>query len=343
MLSIPKLLANESDQAFQYINLEGSSGTKLKILQGNQSVSGGAWNEMVYTADLIGVTGLPADNRLDYVVAGAIEVDRRDDNSVAIENIETPLGGLSVVFNWEDVSFTGSLSVDVPVTMGTVVLNSGMFEIRFDGTGFYFDFMGNVSLPGLSAFADVNVGVLSGYYPELPQSVISRHKEIMFLLDVPEYLKNDGIAGIYINANMAPGAANWSVSIPVPLFSIGMGVSAGVDLNFLINFGASEKAMSIEAAAYAKAWAGVQVVVCELCIGAMAQFIATGKLTFAPNAALDLGACASFTMFGDFCGASFSETIGCTIDMNSNTGLNFAVQWEPCSGSASKKDTSCDL
>lgn len=343
VLSIPKLLENESDQAFQYINLEGSNGTKLKIIQGSQSVAGDAWKEMVYTADLIGVTGLPADNRLDYVVAGAIEVDRRDDNSVAIENIDTPLGGLSVVFNWEDVSFTGSLSVDFPITMGTVVLNSGMFEIRFDGTGFYFDFMGNVSLPGLSAFADVNVGVLSGYYPNLPASVLGRHKEIMFLLDVPEHLKNDGIAGIYINANMAPGAANWSVSIPVPLFSIGMGVSAGVDLNFLINFGATEKAMSIEAAAYAKAWAGVQVVVCNLCIGAMAQFIATGKLTFAPNAALDLGACASFTMFGDFCGASFSETIGCTIDMSTNTGLNFAVQWEPCNGSATKKETSCEL
>ncbi|MCB0819258.1 MAG: carboxypeptidase regulatory-like domain-containing protein, partial [Bacteroidetes bacterium] len=343
-IDIPKLQNNNSPQAFQYIPLEGGQGnTKLKVLYGSQHVVGSDWDFMRYTADLIGVEGMDNDRTLDYVVSGAIEVDDSDGNSIAIKNIDTPLGGLTIVFDWEKVAFTGTLEIKVPIQMGTVSLNSGMFEIQFDGSGFYFDMIGVVSLPGLDAIADVNCGALSGYYPVLPASVIKRHKDIMYLLDVPDYLKNDGIAGIYINANLAPNFANWSISIPVPLFSIGMGVQAGADLNFLVNFGSSASVMAIQAAAYARAYAGVQVLVCEMCIGAMARFIANGTLQFAPQASLAMDACASFTMFGDFCGASFDETIGCQISMSTNSGLDLDVQWSPCGGTANKKDTSCDF
>lgn len=343
-IDIPKLLDNNSPQAFQYIPLEGGQGdTKLKVLNGTQHVIGNNWDFMRYTADLIGAEGMDNDRTLDYIVSGAIEVDDSDGNSIAIKNIDTPLGGLSIVFDWERVAFTGTLEIKVPIQMGTVSLNSGMFEIQFDGSGFYFDMIGVVSLPGLDAIADVNCGALSGYYPELPASVIKRHKDIMYLLDVPDYLKNDGIAGIYINANLAPNFANWSISIPVPLFSIGMGVQAGADLNFLVNFGSSASVLAIQAAAYARAYVGVQVVVCEMCIGALARFTANGTLQFAPQASLAMDACASFTMFGDFCGASFEETIGCEISMSTNTGLDLDVQWSPCGGTANKKDTSCDF
>ncbi|MEX1187687.1 MAG: carboxypeptidase-like regulatory domain-containing protein, partial [Bacteroidia bacterium] len=343
-IEIPKLQDGNSPQAFQYIPLEGGQGnTKLKVLNGTQNVVGSEWDFMRYTADLVGAEGLESDRTLDYIVSGAIEVDASDGNSIAVKNIDTPLGGLTIVFNWEKVSFTGTLVIKVPIIMGTVSLNSGMFEIQFDGSGFYFDMIGVVSIPGLDAIADVNCGALSGYYPELPANVLKRHKDIMYLLDVPQYLKDDGIAGIYINANLAPNFANWSVSIPVPLFSVGMGVQAGADLNFLVNFGSSASVMAIQAAAYAKAYVGVQVVVCTLCIGALARFMASGTLQFAPQASLALDACASFTMFGDFCGASIEETIGCSISMSTNTGLDLDVQWSPCGGSASKDDTSCDF
>ena len=48
-------------------------------------------------------------------------------------------------------------------------------------------------------------------------------------------------------------------------------------MNFLLNFGPIT-VMMLEAAAYAKAWAGVDVLICSLCIGAMAQFIVDGTL-----------------------------------------------------------------
>ena len=42
----------------------------------------------------------------------------------------------------------------------------------------------------------------------------------MYLADVPDYLINDGIGGIYFNANVAPSIANWSASIDLLVFAV---------------------------------------------------------------------------------------------------------------------------
>ena len=343
-LTIPKLLENNTNQAFQYIPLDGGSG-KLKVLNGEQKVVGNQWNTMKYTADLI--TPNPTDglnNRtLDYLVSGAVEVDASSGNSVKIDKIETPLGGMTMVFDWEKGSFLGTLTFNIPIQMGAIELSSGMFECMFSGQGFYFDMMGKVAIPGLSEVLSVNVGFLTGYYPKLPNQVIKRHEEIMFLLGVPEYIKVDGIKGVYINANAAPDIANWSISVPVPLFSVGFGVNAGVDFSFLLNFGNTTSVMAIDAAAYAKAWAGVQVLACTFCVGAMADFMVNGTLQFAPKVEASFNACASFTVFGEFCGVEASKTIGCRAKAASNSGLDLSVQWSACGGQANKKDASCDF
>lgn len=345
-LSIPKLQNNNSPQAFQYIAMSGGSG-KLKVLQGEQRVVGNQWNTMKYTADLITPdTKDGLENRtLDYLVSGAVEVDASSGNSVKIDKIETPLGGMTMVFDWEKASFLGTLTFNIPIQMGMIELSSGMFEVMFSGKGFYFDMLGEVALPGLKDVLSVNVGFLTGYYPELPSTVIDRHKEIMFLLGVPQYIIKDGIKGVYINANAAPEFANWSVSVPVPLFSVGFGVNAGVDFSFLLNFGSSASVLAIDAAAYAKAWAGVQVLACTFCVGAMAQFMVNGTFQFAPQAKAVFDACASFTVFGEFCGVEASKTIGARVKATSGNGMDIDVQWSACGsgGQANKRDTSCDF
>jgi hypothetical protein len=345
ILEIPKLQNNNSDQAFQYILLSGGD-SKLKILQGDQILQGGAWNTMAYTADLIGPEGLTGDKTLDYLVVGAMEVDASSGNSIKVDKIDTPLGGMSMVFDWEQGIFIGTLEINVPITISTVTLNSGLMEVCAGGKGFYFDMIGNVSLPGLAAIGDLNVGILTGYYPELPESVLKRHKDIMFLLDVPEYLKQDGIAGIYCNANFSPPAANWSHSVTIPILppiTVGAGVALGADLNYLLNFGSSAMVMQIQAAAYAKAWAGVDILVCEFCVGALAKFIGSGTLVIAPTASASLEACASFTMFGSFCGGELDVTAGCKMDMSTNGGVNFDLIWSPCGGPAKKSEMSCEF
>lgn len=341
VLSIPKLQNNNTDAAYQYIQMDGGYQSKLKVLQGEQKVVGGAWNTMWFEADLVGVEGMGNDKTLKYLVSGAVEADSDPSNKLEIEDIQTPFGGLTLVFDWQKGSFLGSLTISVPIVIYSFQLNSGLFELYVDGTGFYFDVIGNVSLPGLE-WLDVNVGCLTGYYEELPDAVIDRHANIMYLADVPDYLINDGIGGIYFNANVAPSIANWSASIDLLVFAVGMGVNAGADMNFLLNFGPTT-VMMLEAAAYAKAWAGVDVLICSLCIGAMAQFIVDGTLQLTPTVEADLGACASFTMFGDFCGYSMEETIGCDVEYSTSSGFDFDMQWSPCGGTANKLNTSCDF
>lgn len=343
-LSIPRLKLGEAPDAFQYIPMaEGDA--KMKVLNGEQRVVGNAWNTLKYTAELI--TNKPNDGLkdriLDYEVTGAVEVAKGSGNSLEIDKIKTPLGDLNMVFDWDRASFLGTLTINVPIQMGAIELNNGLFECMFSGQGFYFDMMGDVTIPGLSSVLSVTVGFLTGYYPELPQAVLSRHKDIMYLVDIPKYLKDDGIKGVYINANAAPPAANWSVSVPVPLFSVGFGVNAGVDFSFLLNFGSSTSVLAIDAAAYARAYAGVQVLACTFCVGALAQFVVNGELTFAPQSSISLNGCASFTLFGEFCGVEASKTIGCKVKATDSGGLDLNVQWFPCGGTATKKDASCDF
>jgi len=341
-LYLPKLADNNTDAAFQYIPLANGS-TRLKVLSGLQSVVGNSWNTMRYTAELVGAKGLQ-DATLDYVVSGAVEVDASSGNSLKISNIETPLGGMNMVFDWEAASFLGSLSFNVPIQMGAVEVSNGMFECMFSGRGFYFDMLGKVGLPGgLSKVLNVNTGFLTGDFKSLPATVLKRHQQIMYLGQVPDYIQNAGISGVYINANASPSFANWSVSVPLPAFSVGFGVSAGVDFNFLTQFSSAASVMTMDAVAYAKAWAGVDVLVCSYCVGALAQFLVNGTLTFAPKADLSFNACSSFTLFGDFCGVETSKDIGCHISASASNGLDIDVQWSACGGAASKKASSCDF
>ena len=176
--------------------------------------------------------------------------------------------------------------------------------------------------------------------------MLARHKDIMFLLDVPVYLKNDGIAGLYFNANIAPPIANWSTSVTIPVLppiTVGAGVSAGADMNFIINFGKQDMVMAIDAAAYAKAWAGVDILVCEFCVGALAKFTANGTIKISEPASISGGACASLTMFGSFCGGSLDVTAGVDAKFSTANGVDISLKWSPCGDPATKQDMSCEF
>ena len=100
--------------------------------------------------------------------------------------------------------------------------------------------------------------------------------------------------------------------------------------------------MMLEAAAYAKAWAG-DVLICSLCIGAMAQFIVDGNLQLYSHSGSRSGSMRLLTTFGDFCGHSMEETIGCDVEYSTSSGFDFDMQEPPCGGTANKLNTSCDF
>ena len=143
----------------QKIPLAGDGETHLKVIQGLQQVKNGSWDYLRYTADLIASGGLE-DNRIDYIVSGAVEADNEKDSELDIAEVNTPLGGLTIVYDWNTSSFIGSLSVTVPIQFGAATLEEGLFEIMFGGNGFYFDATGKVSIPAMGAFANLNFGLL---------------------------------------------------------------------------------------------------------------------------------------------------------------------------------------
>jgi hypothetical protein len=302
---------------YQKIALSGTSGSYLDVIEGLQQVVSGQWDYLRYTGDLVtSDTSTLKDNRLNYVVSGAVEVDKDGNNQIAITDVQTPLGGLCIVFDWSTATFVGTLSISDPgINIGPAVkLKEGLFEIAFSGNGFYFDLVGKVSISGLEAFADVNFGLLAGYYTELPDMVIERHNGIMSLKKVPEELVNEGIKGLYLNLNFSPPAANWDTEIPLVLVTVYAGVNLGIDVAMMLHFGEQTKKFVLDVGAIAGAYAGVNILgVCTFCMSVNGIFDATGEVdlnTGNPN----LFGCASLTIKGEaVCMGKLEATAGCTV------------------------------
>ena len=325
-ITIPTLLSGQ----YQKIPLTGSANAYLEVIIGKQEVISGNWDYLRYTADLISEGGL-VDNRLDYVVSGAVEVNKDGSNEIAITDVQTPLGALNIVFDWETATFLGTLSVTKTIPIGpSVNLKEGLFEIMFSGDGFYFDVVGKVSITGLEALADLNFGFLTGYHTALPDWVIERHNGLMSIKRVPEELTSEGIKGLYFNVNFSPPAANWSTTIPLALVTIETGVELGMDVAMFLHFGATEKILQIDAGAIATAYVGANVLGCPFCLGVRGIFVAEGKVYSSGSSPSTLSGCASLTLAGVACGASFETTAGCTVSVGGEDSPKLDLQWTPC-------------
>lgn len=314
----------------QKIPLAGDGETHLKVIQGLQQVKNGSWDYLRYTADLIASGGLE-DNRIDYIVSGAVEADNEKDSELDIAEVNTPLGGLTIVYDWNTSSFIGSLSVTVPIQFGAATLEEGLFEIMFGGNGFYFDATGKVSIPAMGAFANLNFGLLTGYCTDLPQHVLDRHQAFMSVKEIPQELKDEGIRGIFLNFNFAPSLANWSTTIPLVVVNVSIGVEMGMDVTMLFHFG-EQKLMRIEAGAIASAYVGISVMGCPFCLGVAGIFDVSGEVNFSTGNATIKG-CASLTLgiSGCLLPDGLEVTVGGEVLLGSgNNSPELAVLWEPC-------------
>jgi len=316
---------------YQKIELTGADDAHLDVIEGKQLVVNGQWDFLRYTADLISDGGLE-DNRLEYVVSGAVEVNKDGSNEIAITDVETPLGALNIVFDWETATFLGTLSVTKTIPIGpSVNLKEGLFEILFSGDGFYFDVVGKVSISGLDAFADLNIGFLTGYHTALPAAVIDRHNGIMSLKQVPQELVEEGIKGLYLNLNFSPPAANWNTTIPMALITVQAGVNLGIDVALFLHFGSNEKVLAIDAGAIASAFAGANVLgVCTFCVGITGVFTADGRVYLDNSQPAKFNGCASLTLSGEACGPTFEQTVGCSVTIGGPESPKLDLQWSPC-------------
>jgi hypothetical protein len=147
---------------------------------------------------------------------------------------------------------------------------------------------------------------------------------------VPEELTAEGIKGLYFNVNFSPPAANWNTTIPLALVTIQTGVELGMDVAMFLHFGATEKILQIDAGAIATAYVGANVLGCPFCLGVRGIFMAEGKVYLSGSSPSTLSGCASLTLAGVACGASFETTAGCKVSVGGDDSPKLDLQWTPC-------------
>lgn len=106
---------------------------KMPVEGGIMSVIGERWDTLTYQAYTRNITGLN-DKLLDFKVYGLIDVSGE---SISVSNINTPLGNLSMTYNFAEGSLLGKLGVKF-LNLGYATIYDGDATVRFDKYGYYF-------------------------------------------------------------------------------------------------------------------------------------------------------------------------------------------------------------
>ncbi|TKT92595.1 hypothetical protein [Dyadobacter frigoris] len=143
------------------MTLEGSS--KLSQLYCHQSVTGTQWG-------LMNFSGLPQGfkmweetekNRLSFTAFGEVTANNEE---IGLDGIDTPLGGLSLVYDRKLSRFTGTIQLPPMPIPPTMTFSGGIAQVRVDGNGFYFVASGKLENVPLLVPITMSAGLMLGYY-----------------------------------------------------------------------------------------------------------------------------------------------------------------------------------
>lgn len=105
----------------------------MPVKEGSMHVVDNKWDILSYKAYTSSIEGLE-EKLLDFKVYGAIDVSGDD---IKVNNINTPLGGLSMVYDFRNGSLFGSLNMRY-LPLGFATIYEGTASVRFDNNGYYF-------------------------------------------------------------------------------------------------------------------------------------------------------------------------------------------------------------
>ena len=208
---------NKTDYAKNQLSmpLEGKSG--LSELYCHQRVEGKQWKLMTFS-------GLPSGfemwkkeekNRLSFTAHGEIIADNQ---KIGLDGIDTPLGGMSLVYDRKNSRFTGSIKLmDVPIPP-TMTFENGMAQVRVDGNGFYMVASGTLANVPLLVPVTMKAGLMLGYYNSQD---LGDATSVLFGNSHRKGLPcsfNSGFKGVY-----ATGEIPFPISIPPMEGSVGIG------------------------------------------------------------------------------------------------------------------------
>ena len=220
----------------QNLPIAGSSSQKMKINYGKALVNNTntSWENLKFNTSLEGYQVVKKDqNQLDFEVKGAIALDPGG-KKLQLDNIETPLGGLELSFDFGKKSFYGQLHFEAPIVIppGLFTVYKGIAEVQLDGNGFIFTgSFSEVEFNPLSFLEEFQLGMAVGYYSTgIPEKMANNLKMITLQKTIPASL-SQGLKGVYVSVSKG-----FSKGVKVPIIKMDIGFSAGIDIRTIVNF-----------------------------------------------------------------------------------------------------------
>ncbi|GAB4330199.1 MAG: hypothetical protein Kow00127_22440 [Bacteroidales bacterium] len=112
----------------------------MKVVNGKIEVAGNQWQTLQFACNTQS-TGLDDSNLLSFTVHGGIQANGSD---LKVDKINSPLGDLSLTYNFNEKSLTGSLQSAQTLNLGFAGLAPGMMTMRFDPHGYYLGLAGDI-------------------------------------------------------------------------------------------------------------------------------------------------------------------------------------------------------
>lgn len=240
-----------------------SSGYKLTIAQGGMEVISGDWSTLTYE-------GLMASNSTSnkgikdtytkFTVLGDISVDAA---GAQMDNIETPFGKLTMIFDFPAKRLIGKLDLD-HVHLGTNTI-TGTVETLFDPAGFFVAGGGSADINIGNPIADgtYNLGFMIGSYPISVSSdlwkIVTAYKtpEVKNDCFVTNHLSGKPLAGFYMSVDRMIFDVDYDFDFVIVSGYVNGKALVGVDM--WANF-SGEPTLGVAVKVYAHAGAGMSAI-----------------------------------------------------------------------------------
>ncbi len=280
---------------------------KFDLIEGKISVDGNTWGELNFTAHTHS-TGLDNSNVLAFNVHGGLEAGS---DGIKADNINTPLGSLSIAYLFPEKALVGNLTITQKVEMGFASINSGMMDMRFDPAGFYVAFFGDVTMTAQNYLGGFVMGIYENDLTSTCNKILSPFRKN------PPALTS--IHGLYVIGQR--NLADYSYSIPIapPLWiSVKTGIGAYVHLDY------SNPTVVIGGYAFADASGGYFVPLCSFVgVDLHAYFDVSGGYE---NEVLFLKSCGQLDAGVNACGLQGGITLTNKCKLSSDGDNEFSLE-----------------
>jgi TANFOR domain-containing protein len=279
---------------------------EMNVTEGSIAVTNNQWGNLAFEAKT-NSTGLDDNNTVSFLVHGGLEVNS---DGVKVDHIETPLGDLSMAYLFPESALVGDLTIKGPLEMGFATINSGAMTMRFDKSGFYMMFNGNITMTEQEYFGGF---ILGDYSKDLNAKAAVMLKE--FEKNPPDF---STLHGFYaVGQRNLINKSFWIACTPPLKVSVKAGIGAYVHLDY------ANPTFMVGGYAFAKARGGTNVPLCGF-VGARA--IAFFNVEGGYEAGeLEVESCGYLNVEVGACGLEGSLTIfnrnrlsthGCNVELN---------------------------